>query len=69
VGKVTEAAKYDATPTLTGEILGRRKIQDRGRVQIPDLARKKLNIKDGDHVYWVEGLDRRIYITKVVTFK
>ena len=61
-------AKYQVTSEVKGKILGVRQVQDRGRVQIPRHVKKKLNIKDGDSVYWVE-LDQKIYIMKAVAIK
>ena len=60
--------RYGVEPKVKGKILGVRQVQDRGRVQIPRHAKKKLNIKDGDSVYWVE-LDQKIYIMKAVAIK
>lgn len=42
-----------------------RKIQNRGRVQIPSEVRASLRVKDGDSVYWVE-LNGRFYIMEAV---
>ena len=64
VGKV-EQSKYQVVVEVKGTILGVREIQDRGRVQIPKKAREKLNIKDGDSIYWIE-LGDRVYISKAV---
>lgn len=70
MGKVaTPGGTFEVSTDITGEILGRRKIQDRGRVQIPQIVRKELHISDGDSVYWIKGLDGRIYITKAVKLR
>ena len=61
-------AKYQVTPEVKGEVLGVRQVQDRGRVQIPRRVKDKLNIKDGDNVYYV-GLEGRVYIMKAVEIK
>lgn len=66
---MAEIGKYSASPNIKGKILGVRTIQDRGRVQIPKSARTKLRVKDGDDVYWVEGLDGKIYIAKGVAIE
>lgn len=60
---------FEVSTEIKGEMLGRRKIQDRGRVQIPQLVRKELHISDGDYIYWIKGLDGRIYMTKVVKLR
>ena len=60
---------FEVSTEIKGEIIGRRKIQDRGRVQIPKDVRKALHISDGDYVYWIKGLDNRISIVKAVTFR
>jgi len=57
-------AKYPVTPEISGEILGIRKMQNRGRVQIPRKAREQLKLSDGDYVFWVQGFDGKIYIIK-----
>jgi len=56
--------KYEVAVEIKGKIVGVRKIQDRGRVQIPVEIRRALGLKDGDSIYWVHGLDGRFYITK-----
>lgn len=62
----TPEGTFEVSTDIKGEFLGRRKIQDRGRVQIPQIVRKELHIRDGDYVYWIKGLDGRITITKAV---
>ena len=54
--------KYTVTG-IKGEIVGVRKVQDRGRVQIPRRVREALDLKDGDYVYWVAD-SGRFYIAK-----
>ena len=66
---MAEIGKYSAFPPIKGKILGVRRVQDRGRVQIPKSARTKLRLKDGDDVYWVEGLDGQISIVKGVAIE
>lgn len=63
------SSKYDVIPGIQGVIKGVRKIQDRGRIQIPKYVRTTLNLMEGDNIYWVEGLDGRFYICKAVKLK
>ena len=56
--------KYIVTPDIKGEILGVRTLQNRGRIQVPKKVRDILGLKDGDSIYWVQGLDGRLYIAK-----
>ena len=55
---------FKVTYDIRGEIVGVRKVQDRGRVQIPPKIREALDLKDGDEVYWIHGIDGRFYIIK-----
>lgn len=66
MGKVSTPGSYEAGPSIVGEILDRRSVQAKWRVQIPKKAREKLNLKKTDDIYWVEHPDGRIYITKAV---
>lgn len=59
-------SKYDVSAKVEGTIIGVRQVQDRGRIQIPKPIRVKLELKDGDSVYWVEGYDKKFFITKAV---
>ena len=59
-----DRGSFKVTYDISGEIVGVRKIQDRGRVQIPLEIRKALDLNDGDKVYWIHGLDGRFYIIK-----
>ena len=61
--------KYVVTPDIKGEILGVRTIQNRGRIQIPKKIRDLIDLKDGDSVYWLHGLDGRFYIAKAVELR
>jgi len=60
---------YEVVPEIKGRIVGVRRVQDRGRVQIPKEVRDVLKIEDGDDLYWVRGLDGRFYIAKAVELK
>jgi len=55
---------YKTTIEIQGRIIAVRKVQDRGRVQIPKEIRKKLQIKDGDSIYWTEDTEGKYYILK-----
>jgi len=63
------AQRYTVTADIKGEIMGVRKIQDRGRLQIPKKVRDLIGLKDGDSVYWIQGLDGRFYIAKAVKLR
>ena len=63
------AQRYTITPDITGEIMGVRTVQDRGRLQIPKKVRDLIGLEDGDSVYWVQGLDGRFYIAKAVELR
>jgi len=65
VGKVAFKSKYVIESKIEGTILGVRQVQDKGRIQIPKTVRDKLNLRDGDSVYWVEG-EGIIYIIKAL---
>ena len=56
---------YELNVEVKGKILAVRKIQDRGRIQIPRSIRDKLRLHEGESVYWVE-LNNRYYIAKAV---
>jgi len=58
--------RYTVIPDITGEIIGVRTVQNRGRIQIPKKIRDIIRLNDGDSVYWVHGLDGRFYIAKAV---
>jgi AbrB family looped-hinge helix DNA binding protein len=58
-------AKYHISPEIKGEIIGVRKVHDRGRVQIPKKVRVELRVKDGDGIYWIK-YDEKYYVTKAV---
>lgn len=51
---MVKLAKYRPDVKVEGEILGVRAVQNHGRVQIPAIVREKLELKDGDRVYWIE---------------
>lgn len=61
--------RYTVTPDIQGEIMGVRKIQDRGRLQVPRKVRDLIGLEDGDSVYWIQGLDGRFYIAKAVELR
>ncbi len=63
------AQRYTITTDIKGEIMGVRKVQDRGRLQIPKKVRDLIGLEDGDSVYWVQGLDGRFYIAKAVELR
>jgi len=63
------AQRYTITTDITGEIMGVRTVQDRGRLQIPKKVRDLIGLEDGDSVYWVQGLDGRFYIAKAVELR
>jgi AbrB family looped-hinge helix DNA binding protein len=50
--------------TIEGEIIGVRKVQDKGRVQIPKAIRDELELKDGDSAYWIKSPEGKFYIIK-----
>jgi len=60
--------KYVTSTEVKGIILGVRKVQDRGRVQIPKDVRDKLSLSDGDSVYWIE-LGDAIYVVKAIEIR
>jgi AbrB family looped-hinge helix DNA binding protein len=59
-------SKYEVSAKIDGTIIGVRQVQDRGRIQIPKVIRDKLSLKDGDKIYWVQGLDETFSIVKAV---
>jgi len=61
--------RYTVMPDIKGEIIGVRKIQDRGRLQVPKEIRDLIGLEEGDSVYWLRGLDGRFYIAKAVEFR
>ena len=61
-------AKYQLSVEVKGEVIGVRKVHDRGRVQIPKRVRDELRVKDGDGVYWIK-FDEKFYVTKAVIIK
>ena len=61
--------RYTVTADIQGEIMGVRKIQDRGRLQVPRKVRDLIGLEDGDSVYWIQGLDGRFYIAKAVELR
>ena len=61
--------EYIVTTGIKGEILGVRTVQNRGRIQIPKKIRDSINLKDGDNIYWIRGLDGRFYIAKAVELR
>jgi len=61
--------RYTVTPDIKGEIIGVRKVQDRGRLQVPKEIRDLLGLEDGDSVYWLRGLDGRFYIARAVELR
>ena len=60
--------KYQLSVEVKGEVIGVRKVHDRGRVQIPKRVRDELRVKDGDGVYWIK-FDEKFYVTKAVIIK
>jgi len=61
--------KYLVTSDIKGEILGVRTLQNRGRIQVPKKVRDIIGIEDGDSIYWIQGLDGRLYIAKSVELR
>jgi len=61
--------RYTVMPDIKGEIIGVRKIQDRGRLQVPKEIRDSIGLEEGDSVYWLRGLDGRFYIAKSVELR
>lgn len=61
--------KYLVTSDIKGEILGVRAVHNRGRVQVPKKVRDIIGLKEGDSIYWIQGLDGRIHITKAVELR
>jgi len=64
--------RYLVTEKIKGVIVGVRKVQDRGRVQIPKEIREKMRLKDGDSIYWVIDPEGKYFIIKageVETFR
>ena len=61
--------KYIVTSDIKGKILGVRSIENRGRVQVPKKVRDIIGLEDGDSVYWIQGLDGRLYIAKAVELR
>ena len=49
---------------VDGVIVAVRKMQDRGRIQVPKEVRQELGLSDGDTVYWVRSRDGKFYIVK-----
>jgi len=45
------------------------KIFDRGKTTIPSTVRKKLGVRDGDKLLWIEGSDGKIYVKGVSATK
>jgi len=60
--------KYQLSIEVKGEVIGVRKVHDRGRVQIPKRVRDELRVKDGDGIYWIK-FDEKFYVTKAVIIK
>jgi len=56
--------RYLVTEKIKGVIVGVRKVQDRGRVQIPKTIREKMRLKDGDSVYWLIDPEGKYFIVK-----
>jgi len=61
--------RYTVMPDIKGEIIGVRKVQDRGRLQVPKEIRDLIGLEEGDSVYWLRGLDGRFYIAKAVELR
>ena len=61
--------RYTIIPDIKGEIIGVRKVQDRGRLQVPREVRDSIGLEEGDSVYWLRGLDGRFYIAKAVELR
>ena len=65
MGKVESHGRYTVgQPEVKGTILGVRQLQDRGRLQVPKEVRKYLGLEEGKDVYWIKGIDGRIYVMK-----
>jgi len=61
---ISSERRYVVTEKVKGVIVGVRKVQDRGRVQIPKMIREKMRLKDGDSVYWVIDPEGKYFIVK-----
>ena len=61
--------RYTVMPDIKGEIIGVRKLQGRGRLQVPKEIRDLIGLEEGDSVYWLRGLDGRFYIAKAVELR
>lgn len=61
--------RYTVRPDIKGEIIGVRKVHDRGRLQVPKEVRDSIGLEEGDSVYWLRGLDGRFYIAKAVELR
>jgi len=46
------------------EIIELTTIFQKGKIQIPIEVRKRLHLKDGDKVVWIQTVDGKIYIKK-----
>jgi len=57
-------SKFKVASKIDGVIIAVRRVQDRGRIQIPKEIKKELGLKDGDFVYWVKSGDGKFYIVK-----
>jgi len=59
-----EKSKFTIIHHIEGLIIAVRKVQNKGRIQIPKEIRRQLNLEDGDLVYWVKSMDGKFYIVK-----
>jgi len=60
-------SKYQVSQKIEGEFIGVRQMQNRGRIQVPVVIRKDLNLQDGDRVYWVRTKDGKYCIAKAIS--
>jgi len=45
------------------------KIFDRGKTTVPSAVRRKLGVRDGDKLLWIEDSDGKIYVKGVSATK
>jgi len=67
--KINRIREKSEPITIKGTIVGVRKIENCGRIQVPKTIRDTLNFDTGDRICWIRGLDGRVYIAKAVEFR
>ena len=60
---------YPVTKEIKGTFMGLRKIQDRGRIQIPLKIRDALGLNNEDEAYWIKSPEGLFYIIKATEFE